>query len=354
MRWVGALLAVVLASGCAPGPARTTLAPSTQGSGPSRVVDVEAHAGGLGLTVENTLPAFARALQVGVTTLEMDTAVTADGQVVITHDRRTDPRRCRDTAPAFPGDPLFPYVGRLVKDLTFAQVRTLDCGSQRREDQPEQQAGPGSPMPTIAEVVALTRRDGARDVRFNVETKVEAGAPSETAPRELFVRRVVEEVRTAGIVGRTSIESFDWAALRLVRRMAPELPTVALVEPDFLEVGRPGASPWLGGLDIDDFAGNVVRAAATQGFTAISPVHGDPQDGSVSDPGYRPFTTPALVAQAHAVGMAVIVWTVDDAATMNAVLDDGVDGIITDRPDRLREVLTTRGLPLPATYPPPR
>jgi glycerophosphoryl diester phosphodiesterase len=324
---------------------------ATAGTSAPRPVDVEAHRGGLGLTVESTLPAFARALELGVTTLEMDVAITADGRDVITHDHRTDPRRCRDTAPATPGDPLFPYVGRLVRDLTFAQVRTLDCGSQQREGWPDQQLAPGARMPTLAEVADLTRRHGAEDVRFNVETKVEAAAPAETAPREVFVRRVVDEVRRAGIAGRTSIQSFDWGALTLVRTLAPELPRIALTEPDFLEVGRPGASPWLGGLDIDAFGGDVVRAAASRGFSALSPLHGEPQDAVVTAPGYRPFTTRALVDGAHVVGMPVIVWTVDDEPSMNAMLDAGVDGIITDRPDRLRAVLAARGLPLPPAHP---
>jgi glycerophosphoryl diester phosphodiesterase len=209
-------------------------------------------------------------------------------------------------------------------------------------------------MPTLAEVADLTRRYGAEDVRFNVETKVEAAAPAETAPREVFVRRVVDEVRRAGIAGRTTIQSFDWGALTLVRTVAPELPTVALTEPDFLEVGRPGASPWLGGLDIDTFGGDVVRAAASQGFSALSPLHGEPQDAIVTAPGYRPFTNRALVDDAHAAGMPVIVWTVDDEPSMSAMLDAGVDGIITDRPDRLRAVLAARGLPLPRAYPTPR
>jgi glycerophosphoryl diester phosphodiesterase len=325
----------------------------TTAASAARSVDVQAHRGGLGLTVESTLPAFARALELGVTTLEMDVAITADGRDVITHDRRTDPRRCRDTAPATPGDPLFPYVGRLVLDLTFAQIRTLDCGSQQREGQPDQQLAPDARMPTLAEVADLTRRHGADDVRFNVETKVEAAAPAETAPREAFVRRVVDEVRRAGLAGRTTIQSFDWASLALVRALAPELPTVALTEPDFLEVGRPGASPWLGGLDVDAFGGSPVRAAASLGISTLSPVHGEPQDGPVTAPGYRPFTTPALVDEAHGAGIAVIVWTVDDEPSMSAMIDAGVDGIITDRPDRLRAVLAARGLPLPRAYPAP-
>ena len=126
----------------------------------------------------------------------------------------------------------------------------------------------------------------------------------------------------------------------------------------FLQAGVPGASPWLGGIDIDDFPGSLqqqfVAAAASFGADAVSPVHGDPQDGTVGDPNYVPFTTPELVGAAHRARMDVVPWTVNDRATMESLVDLGVDGLITDRPDLLREVLGERGLRLPRAYDPPR
>ena len=94
----------------------------------------------------------------------------------------------------------------------------------------------------------------------------------------------------------------------------------------------------------------VLRAATSFGADAISPVHGDPQGSSVIDPGYQPFTTKEMVDQAHAAGMKVIPWTVDDIATMNRLIDIGVDGIITNYPDRLRDLLKTRDYPLPRRF----
>ena len=132
-----------------------------------------------------------------------------------------------------------------------------------------------------------------------------------------------------------------------MREVEPRLPLVALTNGDFLQVGQPGASPWLGGIDIDDFGGSLVAAAASFGADAISPVHGNPQDGAVGNPNYRPYTTPALVADAHDAGLAVIPWTVDDPATMASLMDAGVDGLITDYPDRLRALMAERGLELP-------
>lgn len=312
--------------------------------------DLQAHRGGIGLTVENTLASYDKAIRLGVSTLELDAQITQDGQAVITHDRKVNGDKCQDTEPATPGDPEYPYVGDYVNTLTLAQVRTLDCGSKTLPQFPGQQASPGERMPMLSEVFDLVKAYDAHDVKLNVETKVEAGAPSETAPREQFVQVVDKEIRDADIARQVTIQSFDWGALMRMHQVDPRLPLVALTNYDFLQVGQPGASPWLGGIDIDDFDGDLVKATDSFGASAISPVHGFPQNGKVTDPDYKPYVTKEMVAEAHAYGQKVIPWTVDDKATMNKLIDDGVDGLITDYPDRLREVLADRGFALPRPY----
>lgn len=309
--------------------------------------DIQAHRGGLGLRSESTLSSFGNALRLGVTTLELDIQITADGQAVVTHDRRVSGAKCLDTAPVAAGDPVFPYVGKFIKDLTLEQVRTLDCGSKGLPEHPGQLLTPGSRMPLLHEVFDLVARYGNDEVKFNLETKVEAGAPQETAPREQFVQVAAREIRAAGLLRRVTIQSFDWGALRRFREVEPRLALVALTNRDFLQTGQPGASPWLGGLDIDDFGGDPIAAVKSIGVTSFSPVHGFPQNGKVTDAGYQPYVTAAMVRHAHANGIKVIPWTVDDPATMNKLIDDGVDGIITDYPDRLRTVAAQRGFTLP-------
>lgn len=320
---------------------------------PGGQFDLQAHRGGLGLTTESTLEAFAKALELGVTTLELDVQITEDGHAVVTHDRRVSAQKCRDTAPASPGDMEFPYVGDYIHNLTLAQVWTIDCG-QPLAAYPEQEVVAGARIPLLSEVFDLVGCYKANRVWFNVETKVEAGAPEQTAPREQFVQIVAREVREAKLLDRVTIQSFDWGALMRMREVEPRLPIVALTNGDFLQVGRPGASPWLGGIDIDNFGGSLVAAADSFGADAISPVHGTPQNGKVTDSGYRAYTTPALVAEAHAAGMAVIPWTINDPATMASLMDAGVDGLITDYPDRLRELMADRGLKLPKPAREPR
>ncbi|WP_433875930.1 glycerophosphodiester phosphodiesterase family protein [Sinomonas atrocyanea] len=329
------------------------LAPHPQTVLPQKThFDLQAHRGGIGMTTEETPQGFAKAIELGVTTLELDTQITKDGAVVVTHDRQVQARKCADTAPATAGDPMYPYVGKYIKDLTLAQVKTLNCGWQQLPGFPQQEVVSGVKMAELKDIFAVVEAHDAKGVMMNIETKVEAGAPEQTAPRELFVHRVYEEIHAAGMDPQVTIESFDWGALKEMHRIAPHLPLVALTNYDFLQVGKPGASPWLGGIDADDFGGDFVAAAASiEGVTALSPNYGFPQNGTVGQPGFRFYPDEKMVAEAHARGLKVIPWTCDDRSTMEALIDMGVDGIITDYPNVLRELMDERGMRLPKAYP---
>ena len=315
------------------------------GDGVGPRFDLQSHRGGRGEYTEESLTAFARSLELGVSTLELDTHLTEDGAVVVWHDDTIQPEKCRDTAPAAPADPEYPYVGDRVADLTLAQVKTLDCGYQQLPGYPQQQVVEGNRIAELRDVYALAEDYGARTVRFNVETKVEeglAGGPGMAA----LTRAVVAEVRVADAAQRTTIQSFDWNALNLVQDIAPELRTVALADDAAsLGVGLPGTVPELGGLDIDDFLGDdglgsaLIRAADAQGYDVVSPA----------------FATvdAAMIAEGRRLGLPVIPWTVNEEAEMVRLMELGVAGIITDYPTLLRAVMQERGLPLPKAYPAP-
>ncbi|MFG1912454.1 glycerophosphodiester phosphodiesterase family protein [Kribbella sp. NPDC048928] len=312
--------------------------------------DIQAHRGGLGLTVESTIASFSHGLELGVSTLELDVQITQDGHAVVTHDRKVDGKKCRDTAPYTAGDPEYPYVGKFINTLTLKQVKQLDCGSLPQANFPDQQPDPGARMPELQDIFALVHRYRAYGVKLNVETKVEAGAPTETAPREQFVQVVAAEIRKWRIARQVTIQSFDWGSLIRMHQVMPELPLVALDNYDFLQVGKPGKSPWLGGLDIDDFGGDPIKAVRSFGASAISPVDGFPQGGKITDPAFKPYFTKDTVNAAHQAGLKVIPWTVDDPATIQWFIDQGVDGIISDYPDRVRDVVRQNGFKLPKAY----
>ncbi|WSA74749.1 glycerophosphodiester phosphodiesterase family protein [Streptomyces sp. NBC_01799] len=317
--------------------------------------DLQAHRGGLGLTTEESLEGFGKALRLGVRTLELDTHITKDQKVVVNHDRQISAQKCKDTGPVTPGDPMYPYVGKYIKDLTLAQIKSMDCGYQQLPGFPEQEQIKGFRMVELKDVLNLVKSYKAKQVKLNIETKVEAGAPEQTAPRELFVRRVFEEIHRSGIEKQVTIQSFDWGALKEMHKLAPSYPLVALTNYDFLQVGKPGASPWLGGIDADDYDGDFVKAAAAvPGVTALSPNYGFPQNGTIADPAFRFYPDKKMISEAHERGLKVIPWTCDDPATIEALMDMGIDGIITDYPNRVRDIMADRGMRLPKAYPAPR
>ncbi|GAA1235761.1 glycerophosphodiester phosphodiesterase family protein [Oryzihumus leptocrescens] len=332
--------------------------PETSGPGvqPQRTqFDLQAHRGGIGMTTEESIPGFAKALRLGVSTLELDTHITRDNKVVVNHDRQISSQKCQDTGPAFPGDPMYPYVGKYIKDLTLAEIKTMDCGYQQLPGFPEQEQVKGWRMAELKDVLNLVKAYHANQVKLNIETKVEAGSPEQTAPRGQFVRRVYEEIHNSGIERQVTIESFDWGALKLMHTLAPKWPLVALTNYDFLEVGKPGKSPWLGGVDADTYGGDFVKAAeaAVPGLTALSPNYGFPQNGKIGDPGFRFYPDKQMISEAHARGLKVIPWTCDDNATIKALMDMGVDGIITNYPNHVRQIMAERGMRLPKAYPAP-
>ena len=334
---VGLLTCCALALAPADGTGRP--ADPAAGASPGRgLFDVQAHRGGLGLVTESTLEAFANALELGVTTLELDVRLTEDGDPVVTHDRRVAAVKCRDTGAAVAGDREFPYVGDLIRSLRSAQVRTLDCGWQQLPGYPRQRVVAGARMPLLGDVFALAECYGADAVRFSIDPKFAADAPGETAPRGQLVRVVARAVREARLLDRVTVASVDWGVLMRMRKLEPRLPIVAATSPRFLEAGEPGASPWLGGIDIDDFGGSLVKATASFGADGISPAQG--------------FTTRRMIRRAHRAGMTVIPWTVNDPARMRELIDAGADGIVSDYPDRLRAVALERGLRPPSPVSP--
>ncbi|WP_104173520.1 glycerophosphodiester phosphodiesterase family protein [Arthrobacter sp. Y81] len=300
--------------------------------------DLQSHRGGRGEWTEESLAAFGNSLRLGVITLELDTHLTEDGKVIVWHDDTIQASKCLDTAPATPGDAEYPYVGRRVAELTLAQVKTLNCGYAQLPGYPEQDVIEGNRIAELKDVFQLANDYGAGKVRFNVETKVESSMVG-GAGMEALTKAAVIEIYKAGMSERTSVQSFDWSSLNLTRKIAPQLPLVALSSGDaWLQVGQSGASPNLGGIDIDDYDGSLAKVAAAQGYDVVSPT-------------FR-SVTPAMIAEAHQQGLPVIPWTVNTPADMAQLMDLGVDGIITDYPTRLRTLMDQRGLKLPKAYAP--
>jgi glycerophosphoryl diester phosphodiesterase len=258
MRRVGIALAVAVLGLVLVAQVSADPPPKTQAN-----FDLEGHRGTRGLRGENTLPAFGKALQIGVTTLELDTGVTKDGVVVVSHERRISPLECQG-----------PWVGELIRDLTYAQIRQLDCGTRHPPNPATdpfigtQEAVPGTHMPRLADVFALANRYGANDVQFDIETKIDPTV-DDTVDPVTFTRSVVAVIQAYGMTQRSLLQSFDWRTLVEANRELPSLKTVALAQGPTIFPG----TPWTAGVPIAADAwssGSLARAAKSIGASVLS------------------------------------------------------------------------------------
>lgn len=280
------------------------------------------HRGARALRPENTLPGLAYATSLGVDAIEFDVTLTADGGLILAHDLTAEATTILDTGPAASADPLFPYVGKPWRSLTLKQIATLDAGNRLLLVLYEDTftAIPGTAVPTLDEVCSLVSAPGTRPVTLAVELKSNPSWPDADVRELTFA--VLETLARHRLTERARILGFDWRVLRAAADQAPEVPRVALVES---RTWGPG-SAWLGGLEPADHSdASLTTAARDIGAAWLSP------------PDH--MTSAALVAAAHDAGLRIVVWTVNEPARMSELIGLGVDGIVTDRPDLLGDVL---------------
>jgi len=288
--------------------------------------DLQGHRGTRGLEPENTLPAFKRALELGVMTLELDTGITADGIVVVIHDQQLNPAHTRDAS----GNWVSKNNRPAVHDLTLAELKTYEVGRVKRgsryaERFPDVRERDNVRIPTLDEVFTWVKSTGNTVVKFNIETKINPEKPGQTLAPEAFVKALLAVIDKHHMRNRVSIQSFDWRSLQIAQRLAPNIPTVYLTaRQSWLDniSPTPDGSPslWTAGFDIRDFDNIPVMINAA--------------GGSVWSPYHKEIDAEQLGA-AHLSGLPVVVWTVNKQARMKALIKMGVDGIISDYPDRL-------------------
>ena len=301
--------------------------------------DIEAHRGGRALFPENTLVSFANALSMGVDTLELDVGVTRDGVLVISHERGLNPDLARGADGKYVAAPGIPFVQLSLDQVKQFDVGQIRPGSTYAAQFPDQHAVPGTRIPTLKELIDLVRRSGDGHVRLNIETKIDPNHPDESPLPERFVALLLDLLRTAKFEDRVMVQSFDWRTLQLVQKLAPEIPTVYLT----VQGGRDPtvfagkASEWTAGFNPAEHGRSIPRTIKAAGGAIWSP--------------YARDLTPALVAESHTLGLKIVAWTANQPEDIAHLIEMGVDGIISDRPDLLRKVAGEKGIALPAAFP---
>ena len=303
-------------------------------------LDLQGHRGARGLKPENTLPAFAHALSLGVTTLELDCAITKDGVVVVSHDSTLNPDITRAPDGRWLAGGESPIRQFAYEELQRFDVGRIDPKSAYAKRFSQQQPVDGTRMPRLADVFALARKSGNDAVRFNIETKISPLHPERTMAPDNFARALILLIKKENLESRATIQSFDWRTLAVVQKEAPQIATVYLTAQQSWQdniLAKQASSSWTAPLHVSQFGGSVPRMVKAAGGAVWSPYYGE--------------VTREQVQEAQALGLKVVMWTVNEPADLRRMIEWRVDGIISDYPDQLRQVAGEMGLPLPRPTP---
>lgn len=264
-------------------------------------IEVQGHRGARASRPENTLPAFEYALSVGADVLELDLVVTADDRLVVFHDPFINPELCLGPK----GAPI--KTPPPIRSLSLAEVQAYDCGTLPNPRFPKQERAPGARIPALEQVFELvknTKHAAGKKVRFNIETKSVPALPDLAPPPEKFASLVVTAVKNAGFLDRTVVQSFDHRTLIAAKKLEPRLEIAALISDNFVDH---------------------VAVAKSIGAKIVSPD--------------KLWITKDAVKALHDAGIRVIPWTANSTDEWRALIELGVDGIITDDPAGLIEFL---------------
>jgi glycerophosphoryl diester phosphodiesterase len=263
--------------------------------------DLEGHRGARGLMPENTIPAMLLAIDLGVTTLEMDTHISSDNQVLLSHDPYINPEH--DLLPDGSEIPASHKRKYVLYQMEYQDIRAFDAGSKFYDKFPQQKKVKVH-KPLLAELIdsvqAYLQQKGLPQVYYNIETKSKPGGDGKRhpAPQE-FVDLLVGVIQEKGLAEWVIIQSFDVRTLQVLRQKYPHIKTSLLVE-------------------------NVKGLNKNLEALGFIP--------DIYSPYYK-LVTKRLLQNCHAKGMKVVPWTVNDLAAMRRLKEMGVDGLISDYPN---------------------
>jgi glycerophosphoryl diester phosphodiesterase len=264
--------------------------------------DVEGHRGCRGLLPENTLPAFQKALDLGCTTLELDVVITADNQVIVSHEPWLSHEFCADSK----GQAITEANEREhnLYRMTFAQISACDCGL-RPHPRFEAQTKMPATKPLLSQVFELGEKSGKKPF-YNVEIKRVAAQDGVFHPEyKEFADLVLAQIAKSEAKERVIIQCFDLPTLRYVRQTAPHIPLALLVET----------------------SEGIEKDVANLGFRP-----------DIFSP-YFPLVDAQMVAYAKKANIRVVPWTVNEIEDIEKLISLQIDGIISDYPDRLTNFL---------------
>jgi len=286
-------------------------------------IEIYAHRGGAGLIPENTLQAIQKALNIGVDVIDVDIGLTKDNVIVVHHDLTLNPDLTRIAENTWLTEP-----GPAIQALTYQALSQYDVGTRNPncisclKEHPFQAQLKSAQIPSLHQVIQKLK-SAQYEGRLQIEIKTEPGQPDSPEPKAI-VSALIKVLQAENYLHKVEVHSFDWRNLLLLQKLAPEITTSYLSDHAEL-IKQPNYATWLANYDI---------VALNLSYPELISRLG----AKIWCPNYKELT-PELLIEAHNRGLKVNVWTVDQQKDMQTMIAYGVDGIITNRPDVLRELL---------------
>lgn len=293
------------------------------------------HRGARGLVPENSIPGYEKAIKLGVDFVDMDVGMTKDKVMVVQHDLTLDPHITRDKNGAWITQ------ATPINQITLEEVQQYDVGRIHPDSKyfnyfPKQQPIDGTHIPTLKQAIQYVKSQGGDKIKFQIEIKHDPVHPENCySPREM-AQTLADIIHEENITDRTEVQAFNWQCLYELQQIDPHIATAYLTsaksEKQMQNPDPKIAGVWTGGKLLKDYDNSLAKMIKALGGTLW-----DPQDVEM---------TPQKVMEAHEQGLRVVTWSSPstsgkdiDLALTEKVIDMGVDGVITDRPD---EVLLMR------------
>lgn len=280
----------------------------------AHAIGLYGHRGARGLMPENTLPAYEAALKIGVDFVDMDVVMTKDRVLVVYHDLALNPNITRDAQGKWIKEKI------LIKNLTLSQLKQYDVGKINPNSDygklfDTQQAIDKTTIPTLQEVIRFVKAHAGNKVGFQIELKNDPLHPGLTYTPKEIAKTLIKIIDEEKIANRTEVQAFDWQCLQVLQRLAPHVTTAYLTD-------KATQHPYDIPTKIHELGGKLW----------------DPQDTEL---------TQAKVDEAHRLGLKVVAWSypeesgkVFDEAMVKKLIKMNIDGIITDRPDLVKKMLS--------------
>ena len=264
-------------------------------------LDIQGHRGCRGLYPENSLPAFNKAIELGVTTLELDIAITKDNEVVVSHEPFMSRTICFN--PEGEEIPEEMDMKHNLYEMTHSEIKQFDCGTKLHPTYPDQKKLK-TYKPLLSEVFELAKTKNP-DIKFNIEIKSKPEYYGIYTPQpDEYVKIVLDEIEESGLFSNVNLQSFDLVILEEIKKQSPNMPVALLVDED-----------------------ETIQ-------TKLEKLSYKPE---IISPYFRLLTS-EIINEYHAQNYLIIPWTVNEEQDMFKMLRWNVDGIITDYPDRLIEI----------------